>query len=163
MIRQIPILLVALLLVSPAIEPHPARADVRVGDSSLIYITTDASCDLLLVGPDWDRTGWDRDFGEFVNEIPGSEYFCEEIEDPDGGGVMEHYILEIRRPSTGDYRVYLTAPEHGLANITILMRDSRGDFEQEEFVVKVGPGRKPTEILVQYDKRPGSNQAVFLE
>jgi hypothetical protein len=118
--------------------------------------------ELLIENPEGLRTGYDPINGLYYNEIPGSVY-QELVADNDAQNPLpldqlpRTELLDIPRPSDGEYKLYVIGTETGTYGLDIKVWDSDLNFSQKKFRdVPITPGETHT-YSYNYSRTGGSD------
>lgn len=120
------------------------------------------SCSLLIENSEELKTGYDPVKGLYYNEIPGSVYE-ELVADNDVQNPLpldqlpRTELLDIPRPSDGEYKLYVIGTETGTYGLDIKVWDSDLNFSQKKFRdVPITPGETHT-YSYNYSRTGGSD------
>jgi hypothetical protein len=94
---------------------------------SAILVALYSPAEILITDPQGRRTGIDPRTGTEYEEIPSSTYGQEPLEADDGTqGILEHELLSILTPVSGDYLIEVIGTGTGVVALDIVTVDSFG-------------------------------------
>jgi hypothetical protein len=83
---------------------------------TVLVTIADTNIELLVTDVNGRRTGFDPSTGSILQEIPGSTYSGEALQNVETGGPSNEtgHQMQIDNPSPGPYQVIVTARQPGL-------------------------------------------------
>lgn len=140
------------LIINDPLHPDPAFGEYTylderytpvLNDSMIVYETTnsdyrylefatDSRNHLLVVDSMGNKTGFDPEVGQILEEIPNSNYALDEYYDPSGetsgGGV---YFLTIKLPEDGKFKLKIISQDGGAHDVNVYSSDVEGTLAKK--------------------------------
>lgn len=115
-------------------------------DLSSISVTSDATAEVMLVSGSGYKTGFDPESGERLQEIPGSAYFIDSIDDNETGELAMNpsHMVILMEPAGGKYQLAVTGTKDGYFRV------------QADIVTVSGEAREP--IIFEGVITPGTTR-----
>jgi hypothetical protein len=133
-----------------------------LGDVSELDLAVGDNAELLVMDQGGSLTGFDPNSGEVIEQISGSVYFRDALENDATGAAAAHvsHAIEISKPSQGVYITTVTGLKLGTYVLSIRGFSQNGEAQPAAIIEGIaGPGSTST-FQVQFSSSPGATSNV---
>jgi hypothetical protein len=127
-----------------------------VGDGSALTVTASNNVELLVVDPNGMRSGYDTTTGIVLEEIPGSVYFRDSLDNDQTGEPADEitHLVQIEHPVQGTYQVTVIGLHEGPYTVAIEPFSQDGSPQTPTVVQGTAPVGSSGSFQFQYSSTP---------